>query len=79
MHQWVVKNVKGRIREIAEVSNQRGRGVYLIVYVPKPHPTFTKGETEGEVEKKIKAFKTIHPGEIEFEYVEGVKNEENTV
>ena len=59
--------LKGRIREISEVSGQER--IYLSVWIPRPHNTFTKGETEKDIKDKIQEFKTIHPGEIEFQYI----------
>ena len=58
----------GRIREIKQDIERLELGVYLTIWVPTPHGTFTKGETEEQVKKKIQEFKTIHPGEIEFQY-----------
>lgn len=60
--------LKGHIREIKQDVERLELGVYLKVWVPKPHNTFAKGETEEMVQERIKMFKHLHSGEIEFQY-----------
>ena len=60
----------GHIREIKHDIEKLDKGVYLTIWVPRPHKTFTKGETEEQIKKKRQEFKTIHPGEIEFDYID---------
>ena len=62
--------LKGQIREIKQDIDRLEQGIYLTVWIPKPKNTFTEGETEGDVKKRIQEFKRIHHGEIEFQYVD---------
>jgi len=61
--------MKGRITEIKEGEHNE-KGIYVTVWFPRPHGTFTEGETEEDVKKKIQEFKKIHPGDIEFDYMD---------
>ena len=62
--------LKGHIREIKQDIERLEQGVYLTIWVPIPHNTFAEKETDEEVQEKVKMFKNIHPGEIEFKYTD---------
>ena len=62
--------ITGHIREIKQDIEKLEQGVYLTVWIPKPKNTFTEGKTEVDVKKKIQEFKKIHPGDIEFDYMD---------
>jgi len=66
--------LKGYIREIKQDIEKMYEGIYIKVWVPKPnYNTFEKGETEEIVQDRIKMFKNLHSGEIEFQYTEDKK------
>jgi len=65
--------LKGHVREIKQDIERLEKGIYLKIWVPKPHPTFAKGETEKDVQERIEMFKHLHSGEIEFQYIEDKK------
>lgn len=65
--------LRGHIRKIEQGIEKLEPGCYITVWVPK-HRITMFGETDEQAKKRILEYGHLHPGEIEFHYVEE-KNE----
>ena len=66
--------LKGQVREIKQDIERLDQGVYLKIWVPKPKSIFIAEKTGIDAqEEKIKMFKHLHSGEIEFQYTKEKK------